>query len=233
MIASRMSGASATRGPGRVTCPMAASTASASASMRARVGRRASSPSRSSASARAWRSRPSATAPRAAISSASTPVSWRSCNRSSPGPASRQRRRRSSPSSATTLPKVSSSASVMRCAVRCETPKASQISSSPMPPRREAAIRARRIRSCALANDMRGPCLSVSGVGCHRELTQQQTTDRGTFVPLVFQPGEAFQFDWSEDWTHVGGERIKLQVAHDPRCRTAGRSWSGPVCCRR
>ncbi|KRS19216.1 hypothetical protein XM52_06070 [Roseovarius indicus] len=28
------------------------------------------------------------------------------------------------------------------------------------------------------------------------------TTDRGTFVPLVFQPGEAFQFDWSEDWAH-------------------------------
>ena len=42
----------------------------------------------------------------------------------------------------------------------------------------------------------------------------QQTTGRGTFVPLVFQPGEAFQFDWSEDWATVGGERVKLQVAH-------------------
>ncbi len=42
----------------------------------------------------------------------------------------------------------------------------------------------------------------------------QQTTDRGTFVPLVFQPGEAFQFDWSEDWAQVGAVRIKLQVAH-------------------
>jgi transposase len=42
----------------------------------------------------------------------------------------------------------------------------------------------------------------------------QNTTDRGTFVPLVFAPGEAFQFDWSEDWAYVGGERIKLQVAH-------------------
>jgi hypothetical protein len=40
------------------------------------------------------------------------------------------------------------------------------------------------------------------------------TTDRGAFVPLVFAPGEAFQFDWSEDWAYVGGERIKLQVAH-------------------
>jgi transposase len=43
---------------------------------------------------------------------------------------------------------------------------------------------------------------------------EQQTTGRGVFVPLVFQPGEAFQFDWSEDWAFIGNERIKLQVAH-------------------
>ena len=42
----------------------------------------------------------------------------------------------------------------------------------------------------------------------------EQTTGRGTFVPLVFQPGEAFQFDWSEDWASICGERTKLQVAH-------------------
>jgi transposase len=43
---------------------------------------------------------------------------------------------------------------------------------------------------------------------------EQQTTGRGTFVPLVFHPGEAFQFDWSEDYAILGGERMKLQVAH-------------------
>jgi transposase len=43
---------------------------------------------------------------------------------------------------------------------------------------------------------------------------EQQTTGRGTFVPLVFAAGEAFQFDWSEDWALVAGERTKLQVAH-------------------
>ena len=43
---------------------------------------------------------------------------------------------------------------------------------------------------------------------------QEQTTGRGTFVPLVFMPGEAFQFDWSEDWAILGGERVKLQAAH-------------------
>ncbi len=43
---------------------------------------------------------------------------------------------------------------------------------------------------------------------------EQQTTGRGTFVPLIFSPGEAFQFDWSEDFAVWGGERTKLQVAH-------------------
>jgi len=33
-------------------------------------------------------------------------------------------------------------------------------------------------------------------------------------VPLVFQPGEAFQFDWSEGWSILGGERVKVQAAH-------------------
>ena len=42
----------------------------------------------------------------------------------------------------------------------------------------------------------------------------QQTTGRGTFVPLHFAPGDAFQFDWSEDFAVLGGERTKLQMAH-------------------
>src|SRR3546814_9110492 len=43
---------------------------------------------------------------------------------------------------------------------------------------------------------------------------QQQISGRGTFVPLSFAPGEAFQFDWSEDWAILDGVRTKLQVAH-------------------
>lgn len=31
---------------------------------------------------------------------------------------------------------------------------------------------------------------------------------------MSFEPGEAFQFDWSEDWAVIGNERTKLQVAH-------------------
>lgn len=42
----------------------------------------------------------------------------------------------------------------------------------------------------------------------------EQTAAKGTFIPLAFSPGEAFQFDWSEDWAIIDGERTKLQVAH-------------------
>ncbi|MEM9964146.1 MAG: IS21 family transposase [Asticcacaulis sp.] len=45
-------------------------------------------------------------------------------------------------------------------------------------------------------------------------LREQQMSGRGTFVPLAFEAGEAFQFDWSEDWAILDGVRTKLQVAH-------------------
>ena len=39
------------------------------------------------------------------------------------------------------------------------------------------------------------------------------TAPRKAFVPLAFAPGEAFQFDWSEDCVRIGGEKVKLQIA--------------------
>ncbi len=33
-------------------------------------------------------------------------------------------------------------------------------------------------------------------------------------MPLPFDPGEAFRFDWSEDFAVLGGERTKLEMAH-------------------
>ena len=38
------------------------------------------------------------------------------------------------------------------------------------------------------------------------------------FVPLRFEPGEAFQFDWSDEGMVVGGLYYKLQVAHLKLC---------------
>ena len=41
----------------------------------------------------------------------------------------------------------------------------------------------------------------------------KRTTSRNTFVPLQFDPGEAFQFDWSEEYAVIIGSNTKLQVA--------------------
>ena len=42
----------------------------------------------------------------------------------------------------------------------------------------------------------------------------KRTAAKNTFVPLAFAPGEAFQFDWSEDYAVINGVNTKLQVAH-------------------
>jgi len=47
-----------------------------------------------------------------------------------------------------------------------------------------------------------------------REREKAHRAGRGTYVPLRFAPGEAFQFDWSEDWVRIGSRPVKLQIAH-------------------
>jgi transposase len=42
----------------------------------------------------------------------------------------------------------------------------------------------------------------------------KKTAAKNTFVPLSFAPGEAFQFDWSEDYAQINGANTKLLVAH-------------------
>jgi transposase len=45
-------------------------------------------------------------------------------------------------------------------------------------------------------------------------------TSRSAFVPLRFELGEAFQFDWSEEGLVVGGIYRRLQVAHLKLCES-------------
>jgi transposase len=42
----------------------------------------------------------------------------------------------------------------------------------------------------------------------------------GAFVPLAFAPGEAYQFDWSEEWIVLNGTTTKVQVAHMRLCHS-------------
>lgn len=43
---------------------------------------------------------------------------------------------------------------------------------------------------------------------------------QGVFVPLLFAPGEAMQFDWSKETAEIGGEVVKLKVAQARLCHS-------------
>jgi len=48
--------------------------------------------------------------------------------------------------------------------------------------------------------------------------SQGQATAKNAFVPLAFELGEAFQFDWSEEGLVVGGIYRRMQVSHLKLC---------------
>lgn len=43
---------------------------------------------------------------------------------------------------------------------------------------------------------------------------REQDTGTQAFIPLVFAPGEAFQFDWSYEQIELGGSNVKIKLAH-------------------
>jgi len=46
------------------------------------------------------------------------------------------------------------------------------------------------------------------------KVEQTDAPQRAAYVPLTFELGEAFQFDWSCEYLFVGGLRRRLEVAH-------------------
>jgi len=43
---------------------------------------------------------------------------------------------------------------------------------------------------------------------------RDQDTGTKAFIPLIFAPGEAFQFDWSYEQIELGGVNVKIKLAH-------------------
>ena len=76
----------------------------------------------------------------------------------------------------------------------------------------------------------------VAAFARHWRQAQQEaarTSGRGTFVPLTFAPGEAFQFDWSEDWASIAGTKHQaagrpVQAGLQPGLPSAGLSPANP-----
>jgi transposase len=53
------------------------------------------------------------------------------------------------------------------------------------------------------------------------------TSGKSAYVPLTFELGEAFQFDWSDEWLTVGGIHRKIQAAHTKLCASRAFFLSG------
>jgi transposase len=48
--------------------------------------------------------------------------------------------------------------------------------------------------------------------------SQGLAASKGAFIPLKFAHGEAFQFDWSTEYTFIGGLRRRVELAHTKLC---------------
>jgi len=64
----------------------------------------------------------------------------------------------------------------------------------------------------------------TGGYDSVRRFIQLQRKDSGgvsaAFIPLVFDPGEAFQFDWSYEQIELGGVNVKIKVAQFRLCHS-------------
>ena len=56
-----------------------------------------------------------------------------------------------------------------------------------------------------------------------RQVQEWKVGHRGAsevFIPLHFEPGEAFQFDWGEETLILGGRTTKVSIAHVRLCHS-------------
>ena len=53
-----------------------------------------------------------------------------------------------------------------------------------------------------------------------KQWKQEDTGVTKVFIPLVFAPGEAFQFDWGYEQVELGGVNVRIKVAHFCLCHS-------------
>ena len=73
---------------------------------------------------------------------------------------------------------------------------------------------AQRLFEGLQAEGYRGAYDSVQRFVKQWKSAQTRPTIKEAFVPLVFAPGDAFQFDWSQEHVEIGGIALTIKVAH-------------------
>ena len=85
-------------------------------------------------------------------------------------------------------------------------------------PRREK-LRMSRIHDLLVREGFSGSYDAVRRYASRwRQARRHNVVDAPAFIPLMFQPGEAYQFDWSHEDVEIAGKPMRVKVAHMRLC---------------
>ncbi|WP_454882963.1 IS21 family transposase [Sphingomonas oryzagri] len=85
-------------------------------------------------------------------------------------------------------------------------------------PRREK-LRITRIHDLLLREGFEGSYDAVRRYATRwRQERRRNAVDAPAFIPLMFRPGEAYQFDWSHEDVEIAGKPMRVKVAHVRLC---------------
>ena len=85
-------------------------------------------------------------------------------------------------------------------------------------PRREK-LRMTRIHDLLVRQGFDGSYDAVRRYAAGWRLKRRRgVADAPSFIPLMFQPGEAYQFDWSHEDVEIAGKPMRVKVAHVRLC---------------
>ena len=85
-------------------------------------------------------------------------------------------------------------------------------------PRREK-LRVTRIHDLLLREGFDGSYDAVRRYAARWRLERRRdVADAPAFIPLMFRPGEAYQFDWSHEDVEIAGKPMRVKVAHMRLC---------------
>ncbi|NIJ35348.1 transposase [Sphingomonas oligoaromativorans] len=85
-------------------------------------------------------------------------------------------------------------------------------------PRREK-LRITRIHDLLLREGFEGSYDAVRRYAARwRQERRRNALDAPAFIPLMFRPGEAYQFDWSHEDVEIAGKPMRVKVAHVRLC---------------
>ena len=85
-------------------------------------------------------------------------------------------------------------------------------------PRREK-LRLTRIHDLLLREGFDGSYDAVRRYAARwRQARRRDVMNAPAFIPLLFRPGEAYQFDWSHEDVEISGKPMRVKVAHVQLC---------------